>query len=66
MATAKLKILRYAITPSKTNKRYWAIYAVVDNGHGVEVNGPIRCHADSKRQAKMLRDQFNDETKKGN
>lgn len=54
-----LKIIRYAITPSATNKRHWAIYSVLSDGNGGEIKGPIRCHADSKRQARMLKDQFN-------
>lgn len=58
-----LKILRYCITPSNTNKRHWAIVPVIEDGKGGEMNGPIRCFGDSKRQANMLKDQFNHELK---
>lgn len=61
--TTKLKIVRYAITPSKTNRRSWCIVAVIEV-NGEEQTGPIRCHADSKRQAKMLKEQFNAELRR--
>jgi hypothetical protein len=52
-----IPVIRYAVSPSK-NTRGWLIVAIVEID-GVEQTGLVRCHATTKKQAHMYKDQFN-------